>query len=213
MHNILGVMGVKSKQPGSENLNDPYSAGGTNVERGLNTTGKEYANMVGRLLVSDPYARYRTSIAAPAPTLQLNALGLTTGQQGGFEEAVRQAANRYSGNFSDRGFNTPRAIGAIAGSAAQNVVPQYAPLMSQNLRDQFEQRLMAPQFERADRDFAANLEDLRLNQMLNLLPQYQQDVSRSRGPGIGYNTTNAAVDNWFQMWNNKIGRASCRERV
>lgn len=59
--------------------------------------------------------------------------GLYAGQEAGFAEAVRQAVGRLSGNFANRGFNTPRAIGAIAGSAAQNVLPQFAPLMGQQI--------------------------------------------------------------------------------
>ena len=84
--------------------------------------------------------------------------GLYPGQEAGFAEAVRQATSRFSGGFANRGFMTPRTLGAIAGSAAQNVLPQFAPLMGQQISgenilrggqitglDEFRQRLSLSQ--------------------------------------------------------------------
>ena len=88
---------------------------------------------------------------APTP---LNELGLFAGQQQGFNEAVKQAVGRLSGNFAGRGFLRPEAIGAIAGSAVQNVLPQFAPLMGQQImgQDQFRQQLaLAPEQVRSQR--------------------------------------------------------------
>src|SRR3990167_2909561 len=88
----------------------------------------------------------------------VGASGLYPGKEAGFAEAVRQATSRFSGGYANRGFMTPRTIGAIAGSAAQNVLPQFAPLMGQQISgenilrggqitglDEFQQRLSLSQ--------------------------------------------------------------------
>jgi len=84
----------------------------------------------------------------------LNAMGLYAGQQEGFNEAVKQAVGRLSGSFANRGFLRPEAVGAIAGSAAQNVLPQFAPLIGQQVagQDIFRQQLaLAPEQVRSQR--------------------------------------------------------------
>ena len=54
-----------------------------------------------------------------------------------FQEAVRQALGRTSSTYAGRGFNRPENIQAIAGSAAQNVAPQFAQLLA-NLGSQYQ---------------------------------------------------------------------------
>lgn len=90
----------------------------------------------------------------PIQPTALNEFGLYKGQQDAFGEAVSQALGKLSGNFANRGFNTPRSINAIAGSAAQNVLPQFAPLMGQQIgaQDQFRHQLsLAPEEVRLKR--------------------------------------------------------------
>ena len=74
-----------------------------------------------------------------APTYSLPSLtqtGLYPAQDQAFRQAVQQAVSGLSGNYAQRGMLTPDAIGAIAGSAAQNVAPQFAPLIGQNIQAQ-----------------------------------------------------------------------------
>ena len=63
----------------------------------------------------------------------LNAQGLFPQQQSAFEQAVRQATSQISGNYAGHGMLLPQHIGAIAGSAAQQVMPQFAPLIGQQV--------------------------------------------------------------------------------
>lgn len=66
----------------------------------------------------------------------LNPSGLYPAQNQAFQQAVQQAVSGLSGNYAQRGMLRPEAIGAIAGSAAQNVAPQFAPLIGQNIAAQ-----------------------------------------------------------------------------
>lgn len=84
----------------------------------------------------------------------LNSMGLYGGQQEAFGQAVSDALGKLSGNFTARGFNTPRVVSALAGSAAQNVLPQFAPLMGQQISTQDalrHQLSMAPEQVRQQR--------------------------------------------------------------
>ena len=72
-------------------------------------------------------------IGEPTPTLPLTPEGLFPQQQQAFRTAVQQALGTSSADFARRGFLRPENINAIAGSAAQNVMPQFAPLISQNV--------------------------------------------------------------------------------
>ena len=76
-------------------------------------------------------AQGRVNTPTPFPTL--DAMGLFPGQRTGFDEAVKQSSSMFSGNLAARGFLSPENVGAIAGSAAQNVMPQFAPLIGTNL--------------------------------------------------------------------------------
>ena len=81
-------------------------------------------------------------------TPQLTATGLLPEQEAGlrqpFEQAVAQAMSRASGNFANRGFLRPENIQAIAGSAAQNVAPSFAQLMTTLAGQNVGQRTQAP---------------------------------------------------------------------
>ena len=84
--------------------------------------------------------RKRTTQPTNYGTPALTASGLLPEQQGAFTEAVNQAMGRASSNFANRGFLRPENIQAIAGSAAQNVAPQFAPFIERNVA----QRTQAP---------------------------------------------------------------------
>ena len=82
----------------------------------------------------------RTTQPTGYTTPALTSTGLLPEQQNAFTEAVNQAMSRTSGNFANRGFLRPENIQAIAGSAAQNVAPNFASLIAQNVG----QRTQAP---------------------------------------------------------------------
>ena len=77
----------------------------------------------------------------------LTSTGLYEPQQNAFSEAVKQALGQTSGNFAQRGFLRPENIQAIAGSAAQQVAPQFAPLIGQNIQQQAQVPLLQQQLD------------------------------------------------------------------
>ena len=92
--------------------------------------------------------RVRTLAPVEYSTPSLSPRGLTTEQetQAGlteqslrtpFQQAVAQALGNVSSAYTQRGFNRPENIQAIAGSAAQNVAPQFAQLYA-NLGSQYQ---------------------------------------------------------------------------
>lgn len=186
---VFRSMGVPIERR-SSGLNDPYSSGGSDNYSGLSDAGREFATQLRGQLES-PYARLKPV----EPTMQLDAMGLTPGQRSGFDEAVKQAFSRSSGSSAMAGLLRPENFSAVAGSAAQQVLPQFAPLIAQNLGQQFNQGIQNNQQQ-------FGMESDRLNKMLNALNQYQVSTGTQRGPGMAYNATNSASDNWFKMWNN-----------
>jgi hypothetical protein len=70
-------------------------------------------------------------INAPIPTP--GATGLFPQQEQAFSTAVQQALGGASSSYAQRGFLRPENINAIAGSAAQNVMPQFAGMIGQNV--------------------------------------------------------------------------------
>src|SRR3990167_2140892 len=203
---IFQGMGI-TKPGSSDRLGDPYSAGGS--DQGLDTTGQAWAQWIREQLVTNPYARFQGASFRPTPpTLALGPNDLTAGQTGAFKQAVRQALSGLSGNFSNLGFNTPRAVGALAGSAARDVAPLYADLMTRNRAEEFQQALsntkLGLQTQQFNQEFLAGLEQQRMNQALNLLPAYNRTTQR--GPGLSYLASKTATENWYDMWNN-IGSA------
>lgn len=191
---MLQGMGINSK-PRTTDINDPNSPGGSDARssQGLNNQGMAYATYLEQALKGNPYQ----GIAGAQPTMTLNANGLTQGQNDGFSQAIRQAMSQLSGGAAQRGFLNPESAPMLAASAAKQVMPQFAPLMSQNLAEQFNQNMGNQQLQ-------AQLATTRMNQGLGLLPNYRiaDQTSSTRGPGSDYNATNSATDNWFKMWNN-----------
>lgn len=105
-----------------------------------------------------PLAQAMSEKTTPYTLPGLTSTGLYEPQQNAFSEAVRQALSQTSGNFAQRGFNRPENIQAIAGSAAQNVAPQFAPLIGQNIQAQAQVPLLQNQLDTA-----------RLTQLMNYL--------------------------------------------
>ena len=66
---------------------------------------------------------------------QLDSLGLYAPQRAAFDQAVKQAFSRASGSSAMQGQLRPENFAAVAGSAAQNVAPSFAPMIGQNVRD------------------------------------------------------------------------------
>ena len=109
--------------------------------------GSLFGNIFGAgNLIDTATLRTRAPVEYTLPSLSPR--GLTTEQeaQAGlteqslrtpFQQAVEQALGRTSGNYAMRGFNRPENIQAIAGSAAQNVAPQFAQLFA-NLGSQYQ---------------------------------------------------------------------------
>lgn len=97
-------------------------------------------------LLAELAGRAKQPLNYVTPTL--TATGLLPEQEAGlrqpFEQAVTQAMNRASGNFANRGFLRPENIQAIAGSAAQNVAPAFAPLYADLAAQNVAQRTQAP---------------------------------------------------------------------
>jgi hypothetical protein len=71
-------------------------------------------------------------INLPTPYDQLGATGLLPQQEQAFRTAVAQAMGSSSSDFARRGMLNPEHIGAIAGSAAQNVAPRFLELIGGN---------------------------------------------------------------------------------
>src|SRR3990167_820183 len=192
---VFRAMGVPIERR-SGGLDDPYSSGGSDSYNGLSDTGLDFAKQLRGQLEANPYAQF----GAVTPTMNLDAMGLTPGQRSGFDQAIQQAFSKASGSSAMQGQLRPEHFAAVAGSAAQNVVPQFAPLISQNLGMQFQQGLQNNQQQQG-------MEADRLNKMLGVLNQYQVNTGKQRGPGMGYNATNSASEHWFNMWDN-IGSSS-----
>src|SRR3990167_10575980 len=121
----------------------------------------------------------------------VGASGLYPGQETGFAEAVRQATSRLSGGFANRGFMTPRAIGAIAGSAAQNVLPQFAPLMGQQIGGE---NILRGEQLRSQDQFSFAAEQLRQQEFYNYLQSLIAAMGgTSTGVGAGQMPINTSV--------------------
>ena len=129
-----------SQQQQAQSAGPLGSGGGSElVRRNLitNLIGPDWTQGGGGILAA---LQARTNAPLNYQTPQLTASGLLPEQQGAFTEAVNQAMNRASGNFANRGFLRPENIQAIAGSAAQNVAPAFAPFIERNVA----QRTQAP---------------------------------------------------------------------
>ena len=94
----------------------------------------------------------------PTPTLPLTPEGLFPQQQQAFQSAVQQALGVSSADSALRGYLRPEHINAIAGSAAQNVMREWGPLIGQNVV----QSTLTPE----------QVTQNRINQLLQLISTY-----------------------------------------
>ena len=122
--NFLGTGGAQQTQSGSD-LRQQSFAQFPDLQKAIAQFGFENIRAL-----SGPLAQ---RIDQPTPTLPLTPEGLFPQQQQAFRTAVQQALGTSSSDFARRGFLRPENINAIAGSAAQNVMPQFLPLISQNV--------------------------------------------------------------------------------
>ena len=125
-----------------------------------------------------------------------------------FQQAVTQALGQISSNYANRGFVNPESVSAIAGSAAQNVAPQFAGLLSniyggvmntagQNVGsqlafDQYQRQQLPFQIQSAEEQ----IRQQRMNawrDQLALIPGFlgSSGSGSSSGPGLGYGMTTA----------------------
>mgnify|MGYP001611720645 CR=1 FL=1 len=123
--------------------------------------------------------RQRTAPGAGPQWPGLTSTGLYEGQQQlydtGFSQAVTQALSRFSGNEAARGFLQPNAVANIAGSAAQQVAPQFAamamPLAGQNIL----QSMLGPE----------QIDQSRINQYMDLIRTMLSGGTGGTGQGSG----------------------------
>lgn len=107
--------------------------------------------------------------------------GLLKPQRAAFDEAVKQAFSRASGASALAGQLRPDNLSAVAGSAVQNVLPQFAPLIQEV--SQYRQGLsQVPEtvFQQRMQQYLASL-----NAAPGLLG------SQGTGAGLGYNALGA----------------------
>lgn len=145
----------------------------------------EYAAIL-RQKAADPF-----QLAMP----QLNERGLFAEQERAiaspFEEAIRQMFSRVSGQTAQRGFLNPAATSAVAGSAAQNVAPQFANLFANLASQNVNTRWMLPlELEK--------VRQAREAQAMNLFGQIPSFLGgsgggMSTGPGFGQGLTTALI--------------------
>lgn len=164
-----GAATVKSLRDiliGNANATDYFISQGANAN-----DGGLLGALLGKTVAPSGYK-------APA----LTSSGLLQEQQGAFEEAVRMAMGRTSGNYAQRGMNRPENIMAIAGSAAQNVAPAFAPLIAQNVAQRTNEPLVQEDITR--KRFADLLQALGLGG--NLVGSRGTSSGASTGFNAGY---------------------------
>ena len=186
--------GFQQQQQRSEQFGGPLE-GAQRGEASLALMRRLFGQDIPGQYLPSPYALPNRRLPyTPITPTPLNAMGLYPGQQAGFQEAVQQVLGKLSGNFADRGFNTPRAVQAIAGSAAQNVLPQFAPLMGQQIagRDELLRQLSLTPAALAGQE---NVQDIQAQQVAAQRKQQYLDFiqqmiaalgGRSAGAGSGF---------------------------
>lgn len=112
------------------------------VDKGIGGATGQYGGGV----LNQLFGRAQSNVPYQLPTL--DASGLQAEQanalQNPFQQAVNQALGRFSSIGASRGFLRPENVNAIAGAAAQNVAPQFAPLITGMATQNLQQRTQAP---------------------------------------------------------------------
>jgi hypothetical protein len=153
--------------------------------------GNERAAIAGRTPgdVTQLWNAGTTAYNTPSTLMPLDNLGLYAPQRNAFDQAIRQANSQFSGAAAGRGQLSPDNIGAIAGSAAQNVVPQFAPLIGENVRN----ATLIPEVERANR--FGQLQAI-LQTYPGLLGGTSEGQGTREGAGLGFNFANSFLTNF-----------------
>lgn len=140
-------------------------------------------------------------------SLQMDRMGFFTNPDGSspvanaFQQAVAQGWNGASGNAAKRGQFSPMNLEGVSGSAAQNVMPQFMPIINQNA-------LQAQQYGKQNQFAALGLMNQNLNTAGGMLGS--QGTSGSTGPGLGYDAVQQFNKNsmqWFSPEGAKQGAA------
>lgn len=107
--------------------------------------------------------------------------GLLTPQRTAFDQAVKQAFSKASGTAAMAGQLTPENFSAVAGSAAQNVLPQFAPMIQD-----------VSQYRQALSQVPETVFQQRMQQYLASLGSVPGLLgSQGTGAGLGYNVVSA----------------------
>ena len=141
-----------------------------------------------------------TPFQMPTGQLALNQRGLTSEQENAvsspFAEAINQMFSKVSGQTAQRGFLNPANTSAVAGSAAQNVAPQFANLfasmatnnVNQNLERQWQLPQIVEQMRQAKEQQAMGL----FSQIPGFLGS--SGGGMSTGPGFGQGLTTSLIE-------------------
>ncbi len=143
-HDVALTGTLKPPVTGSEDLaqrNFMNAFFGAGRPTGLGSTGTDVGGILGAV-------QSRLGLPTTYQTPTLNGMGLLPEQAAGlqqpFQQAVQQSLGQFSSNYANRGFMRPENIQAIAGSAAQNVAPQFANLYANLAQQNVAQRTQAP---------------------------------------------------------------------
>lgn len=128
------------------------------------------------------------NVPGPVTLPELDSTGLYAPQRAAFDQAIKQSFSRASGSAAMQGQLRPEHFGNVAASAAQNVLPSFAPMMGQNIRD----ASMTP-FQTALQSFQGKLQAQQpfqnyLQTMLQALGSegHNQSASRSYNGSASY---------------------------
>lgn len=114
--------------------------------------------------------------------------GLLTPQRTAFDQAIKQAFSGASGTSAMRGQLRPENFSAVAGSAAQNVMPQFAPLI-QDVSQYRNQLAQVPE----------TVFQQRMQQYLSALQTAPGLLgAQGTGAGLGYNVASAFAGGYGQ---------------
>lgn len=139
--------------------------------------------------MSDMWTRANEPYALPLGMPEVDeSTGLLTQQRSAFDQAVKQAFSRSSGSSAMAGQLRPEHFSNVAASAAQNVLPSFAPLI-QNVSQYRQQLAQVPEtvFQQRMQQYLAGL-----STAPGLLG------SQTTGQGLGYNVVSAFAGGYGQ---------------
>ena len=180
----FGKSGGESQQSSSSTQSSGLGLSNKGMfERLLIDTGQRWDEVKDRpsalpLSLKELMGRAQSPFGFPA----LTANGLFPQQEEAFRNALMQAMGGASGDWASRGFLRPENINAIAGSAVQNVMPQWGPLIGQNVYN----AALTPE----------NVAQQRWQQLLQWLGVAQGFASGGQGTSVGSGSSNQSGFNF-----------------